>query len=63
MHFPIPLHSIAVELQKPQANKIDENLSLVDEHQQQQQKKGAKMERGLEPGLHQFCRFYLGSQI
>lgn len=37
MHFPIPLHSIAVELQKPQANNTDENLSLIDEHQQQQQ--------------------------
>lgn len=44
MHFPIPLHSIAVELQKPEANKIDENLSLVDESQQLN--KGAKMELG-----------------
>lgn len=51
MHFPIPLHSIAVELQKPQANNTDENLSLIDEHQQQKQKKGAKMELGLEPGF------------
>lgn len=27
VHFPIPLHSIAVELLKPQANKIGENLT------------------------------------
>lgn len=40
MRFPFPLHSTAVELQKPQANKIDKNLSLGDEHQQQQQQRG-----------------------
>lgn len=36
MHFPILLSSIAVELLKPHANKIGENLALVDEHQEQQ---------------------------